>query len=109
MDCPITTPPMTTYRKNNLMEVGASSQASGVIESSQTDLNTSQMIQHSPICFQVIPLTELDISSQSSSFSNDSVSIKPISIRKFRKRKGYGAKKDGMKNTNRKRRLTDSC
>ena len=46
MDCTITTPPMTTD-KNNLMEIGAIYEAGAVIESSQTDINTSQMIQQS--------------------------------------------------------------
>ena len=77
-------------------------------ECSQPDVFTfsSQTVQRTPISSQVVPLDDLDLSSQCSDVPM--TPEKSISTPKSRKRKGYRARKDRNRAAIKKKRSDDS-
>ena len=77
-------------------------------ECSQPDMTmfSSQTVQHTPISSQVVPLNDLDLSSQCSDVPM--TPEKTTSTPKSRKRKGYRARKDRNRAAIKKRRSDDS-
>ena len=67
----------------------------------------SQMMQHTPISSQVVPLNDLDLLSQCSS-DTPMTPEKSFSTPKSRKRKGYRARKDRNRDAIKKRRSDDA-
>ena len=75
---------------------------------SEKKTHLSQDIQRTPISSQAVPMNDLGLSSQCSSRCATPSKDTPISTPKSRKRKGYGATKDGKRDAIKKRRSDDT-
>ena len=92
-------PGSTTEEENSPMEIEDCSQDALVLP--------SQTLQRTPISSQVVPLNDLDLLSQCSS-DTPMTPEKGFSTPKFRKRKGYRARKDRNRAAIKKRRSEDT-
>ena len=92
-------PGSTTEEEISFMEIDDCSQPDVIPLSSQT-------VQRTPISSQVVPVYDLDLSSQC--FDCPMTPEKSSSTPKFKKRKGYRARKDRNRAAIKKRRFDDS-